>query len=87
MLKIGIFTLVLASIFFKSHALVTAPFVAVGALKIAVFFVSLVSVPVIWFFQIIHKHKKLRGLLISLLVLIVIFLIVFLSVNIYRRYY
>jgi hypothetical protein len=77
--------LVAVSTFYKAHALVVAPIIAMAALKLAVFFVSLISPPIIAIFQIIKKHKRAEALLMAFGLIVVLFILVFSALKIYEN--
>lgn len=55
-----------------SNALVVGPLLTVSILKLTVYFVSVISGPIIAFFQILKKENRLKGLVLAVLIIAVI---------------
>ena len=59
----------------KSDALVVAPIVAVGLIKVTLFFAGLISAPVVALVRYLHKRFTLKTFILSVIVTVILSLV------------
>ncbi len=81
----ALLTLISATLFSRtSHAIVVEPIIAIGILKLSIYFVGLLSIPITAFFQVIRGGDRKRVIIMSLTVLLGIFLLSFIAFSLFR---